>query len=331
MAPTRLSDVIVPDVWNPWVIQRTAELSALFQSGIISPVPELESVQSEGGNTVNLPFWNDLDGDDEVLSATGGQLTVNPITSGQDKAVVLFRGKAWGTNELAAQLSGGDPAGAIADLVAAYWARRIQAAAISVITGVFDSMLAEAIPINVLDISGETGSAAVISAETLLDAQQLLGDAKGRLSAIAMHSETENKLVKLGIIDFIQEQDVGPRMPVYQDKRVIVDDGMPVTIDSQGMGDDNVYDTILFGPGALGYANISNSKITLTEVDRDASRGEDQLYNRRMFILHPRGVAWAGTATGGGPTNAQLADPDNWERVYEPKNVRMVLLRHRLS
>lgn len=328
MAATRLANVIVPDVWNPYVIERTAELSALWQSGIVAPVPELGNAAGEGGNIVNMPFWQDLQGDDEVISATGSDLTVNPINASQDAAVILARGKAWGVNELAAHLSGGDPAAAIGDLVAAYWARRFQAAAIAVLQGAFASLADESpSPINVLDISARSGDAGKINADALLDAQQLLGDAKGRLTAISMHSAVENALAKQDIIDYVQPSDGSARIPNYQDKRVVVDDAHPVE-DVSGIGE--VYDTYLFGPGALGYAEVTNSKLTMTETDRDALKGEDILVNRRHFVLHPRGVRYVSAATGGGPTNETLATGSNWVRVYEPKNVRMVLLRHRI-
>src|SRR5690606_3041989 len=125
--------------------------------------------------------------------------------------------------------------------------------------------------------------------------------------------------------------DGSPRIPVYQDKRVIVDDSLPYE-DVSGVG--LVFDTYLFGPGAIGYAEGTSSRLTFSETDRDALRGEDILITRRHFILHPRGIRWNTTATGGGPTNDPqspvpgLSDPDNWLRVYEPKNIRMVLLRH---
>jgi hypothetical protein len=327
MAATRLTDVIVPDVWNPYLIERTAELSALFQSQVIQPVEDLQGFESEGGNTVNMPFWQDLSGDDEVLSATGTELTVNNIESEKDVAVILARGKAWGVNELAAQLSGDDPAAAIADLVAGYWNRRIQAAAISILQGVFGSLADESPAVNVLDISENSGEAGVISADALLDAQQLLGDAKSRLTALSMHSAVENALAKQDVIEYERPSDNSPRVPVYGDKSVIVDDSHPNEAVS---GTGQVYDTYLFGPGALGWAEGTNSKITMTETDRDALRGEDILINRRHFILHPRGVKYDGAATGGGPANNTLANAASWERVYEPKNVRMVLLRHRI-
>lgn len=323
MAATRLTDIIVPDVWTPYMIERTAELSALFQSGIIAPVEELRAFESAGGNTINMPFWQDLTGASEVVSATGTELTVNNITSEQDIAVVLARGKAWGVNELAAALSGSDPAGAIADLVAGYWARDMQTTLLAILKGVFDSMAAESPAVNTLDISTLSGAAAVVDDEAFLDAIQLLGDAKSKLTGIIMHSAVENKLAKLDIIDYVQPSDGMPRVPQYQDKSVIVDDGMPVT--------NGVYDTYLFGPGAIGYAEGTNSRVTATETDRKALAGEDHLINRRHFVMHPRGVKWAGSATGGGPANSVLDDTASWTRVYEAKNVRLVRLKHRIA
>lgn len=329
MAATRLSDVIVPAVWNPYVIERTAELSDLFSSGIVAPVAELNAFVSEGGNTINLPFWQDLTGDDEVISATGSSLTVNAISSAQDIAVVCARGKAWGVNELAAQLSGSDPMSAIGDLVAGYWARRLQATLISILTGVFASLGDEATPVNVHDISEDSGSAGIIDADAILDAGQMLGDAKGALTAISMHSAVENYLAKLDLIDYVEPSEGDSRIPFYQGKRVIVDDSHPAETVSGVSG--TVYDTYLFGPGAIGWAEGTSSKLTMTETYREVLAGEDILVNRRHYIMHPRGVKYAGAATGGGPTNATFELAASWTRVYEAKNVRMVLLRHRIA
>ena len=90
------------------------------------------------------------------------------------------------------------------------------------------------------------------------------------------------------------------------------------------------YDTYLFGPGAIGHADGTNSKVTETETDRNTLSGEDILVNRRHFVLHPRGIKYVGTAAGGGPTNTVLATAASWSRVYEPKNIRIVCLRHKL-
>ena len=98
MASTRLANIIVPELWEPQVIERSAQLSELWTSGIVQDVAELSGFVNNGGNIINLPFWQDLSGRSELVSATGLQLSVNPIQAAQDAAAVFARGKAWGTN-----------------------------------------------------------------------------------------------------------------------------------------------------------------------------------------------------------------------------------------
>lgn len=315
MAATKISDVIVPEVFNPYVIERTAALSAFYQSGIIQPVPGLDVLGAKGGTTIAMPFWQDLTGDDEVLSDSAA-LSVNKIAASQDVAVLHARGKAWGVNDLAKALSGDDPMAAIGDLVAGYWARRWQALTIATLKGVFS---AASMSGNVHDITGLTGDAAVISGDAVVDAVYKLGDAAGGLTGFAMHSNTVATLVKQGLIDFRPDADGELTIPFYMGKRVVVDDTMPVN--------SGVYTSYLFGTGAIGLGD-GNAPVP-TETDRDSLAGEDILINRRHFVLHPRGVKWKGTPAGATPTNGELEVGTNWERVYEAKNVRIVQFKHR--
>jgi hypothetical protein len=323
MASTRLSNVIVPSIWNPYVVQRTMELSNLWTSGIVQNVPELNGFNNAGGNIINMPFWQDLSGESEVLSATGTALSVNPITSAQDGAVVQFRGKAWGENNVAAVLSGGDPMQAIGDLVAGWWARDLQRILMSMLVGIFDSSTMAS---NILDISGVANGQG-ITGYGMLDAFQLLGDASDGVTAIMMHSATRTQLLKDDLIEFIPQSEGQAALPTFMGKRIVVDDSLTKT----GSGSTTVYNTYLFGEGAIGYATGNNPKIVETEVDRDSLAGEDYLINRRHFVLHPRGVRYIGTATGGGPDNTVLADGDSWSKVWESKNVKIVLFKHRLT
>ena len=242
---TRIADVIVPEVFNPYVVQRTMELSALVQSGIILNSVEFNRLASQAAKTVIMPFWSDLTGEDEVLTDQSA-LTPGKITAGQDEAVILRRGRAWGANDLAANLAGDDPMRAIGDLVAAYWARRLQANLLSTLAGVFGSASMAG---NLHDISSETGDKAVISADTFVDAVQKLGDAKEALSGILMHSATEAKLAKDNLIQTVRPADGSPEVRTYMGKRVIVDDGCPVNA--------GVYTTYIFGPGAIARAGPS--------------------------------------------------------------------------
>jgi len=315
---TKIADVIIPEVFNPYVVQKTMELSAIFGSGIVQRTAEFDRLASSGAKTINMPYWTDLTGADEVLSDTGA-LTPDKIGTGEDVATILRRGKAWGANDLAANLAGDDPMRAIGDLVANYWARRYQATLISVLKGVFVSASMNS---NKLDISGLTGGAEKISASSFIDAVQLLGDAKDQLTAVIMHSAVEAALAKQNLIQYIQPSTASPQVPTYMGKRVIVDDSCPAS--------GGIYTTYIFGAGAIAYGEGNPVGFVPTETDRDSLAGEDYLINRRTFILHPRGVKWVGAPAGSSPSNAELETGTNWQRVYEPKAIRMVAFIHKI-
>lgn len=322
MAATTLSNAIVPDVFNPYVIQRSMELSALWTSGIIGDVPgvDLGDVNSQkGGKNVHMPFWNDLTGDDQILS-TGTNLTVANITAAQDIAVLNARALVYGAKDLVAPLAGSDPMAAIGDLMAAKWTRQMQKALINVLAGAFGALAAESPDVNFYDISGLSGAAAVADAESVIDAVGMLGDAEGQLTAVAMHSNTERLYRKQNLIDYELDSN-NQKVATYMGKRVIVDDSMPVS--------SGVYTDYFFGPGAIGYSE-GTPKVP-SEVERNAlvGGGEEYLVSRRHFVLHPRGIKWVGSPAADTPTNAELATAGNWTRVYESKAIRMVAFKHK--
>ena len=90
-AETLVSDVVVPTTWSPYVVERTAQLTAFWQSGVVQTDPAFDALASAGGQTTPMPFWQDLQGSDEVLSDTGS-LTTGKITATQDTARVGARG-----------------------------------------------------------------------------------------------------------------------------------------------------------------------------------------------------------------------------------------------
>lgn len=313
---TKIQDVIVPEVFNPYVVQRTAELSKLVRSGIVVPNRELDRLASTGGKLLNMPYWNDLDGDDEVLSDNEA-LTPSKITAGKDVAVLLMRGKAWSVNDLAKALSGDDPMKAIGDLVAEYWVRMEQKILFKTLEGAFKGTNSNT---NVHDISA-LGTNDKFTGETFIDAKTKLGDAADKLTAIAVHSAVFAELEKQNLIEYIPNSQGIVEFPTYLGKNVIVDDGCPKEGD--------VYTTYLFGQGAVGRGE--GAAPVPTETDRDSLAGDDILINRRHFILHPRGIKFKNSSVvGDSPTNAELATADNWERVYESKNIRIVQFKHKI-
>lgn len=324
---TRIADVIVPEVFNPYVVNKTKELSALYQSGIVGDVAELQGGLNKGNRYFNMPFWNDLTGDDESLEDTPGwALTPDKITSGQDMATQLFRGKAWSATDLAATMSGDDPMGAIGDLAAAYWTRRMQTALISTLKGVFNGTLANSHVNNIaVEASSGVKDTTKVSGGAIVDTMSKLGDAHEVLTGIVMHSVVYFNLVKQGLVEDVRDSTGKVLYKAYLGKRIIVDDGVPVVNGTDGTSPSKKYTSYLFGQKAVGSAD--GSPEVPTEVDRDSLAGEDILINRKHFVLHPRGVKFTNaTVTKTAPTNGELETVANWEKVYEDKHVRMVAM-----
>lgn len=312
---TKISDVIVPEIFTPYVIEKTAEKSKILQSGIAVANPKLNQLVTAGGTTMNMPFWQDLSGEDEVLDDHKA-LTPGKINAEADIATLIMRGKAWGANDLAGALAGSDPMAAIADRVSDYWSRREQKILVSVLTGVFAS---DTMSAHILD-----KSTASIDGKIVLDGKQLLGDNADQLQAIMMHSAVYTELQKQNLIEYTTTSDGKITIPTYLTYSVVVDDGMPVS-------EDGVYTTYLFARGVIGRGEGTPVSMVSTETDRDSLAGEDYLINRRALVMHPFGVKWVGTPKGVTPTNEELATGTNWKRVYEDKNIGIVAIKHKIA
>lgn len=322
MPGTTLVDVIVPELFNPYVVNRTMELSALFNSGIITTSPEFTRLASEAARTHNMPFFEDLTGEAQNI-VEGKTIDFQKITSNKDVSTTIMRQQKWSATDLSGALAGSDPMRAIGDLVSRYWARQYQRELINLLTGVFS---AETMTDHVLDISSATGKAANISALAFMNALQLLGDAQDQLTAVAMHSATKTYLKQQNLIT-TERDSSDVEFSAYQGRRVIVDDGCPVT--------SGVYTTYIFGQGAVAFGEGSPVDFVQTETrrDPDVGAGVNMLYNRHCFIMHPRGIAWQNAKRENveSPTRAELADATNWKRVYESKQIRMVAIKHKIA
>ena len=320
---TTLQDIINPTaLFENYVVNRTSELSAIIQSGIITRDSKFDQLASEAAQVHNMPFFTDLNGDSEDI-VEGTSLTEAKIGSKMDTSTTIRRAKMWGATDLSAQLAGTDPMSAIGDLVAGFWARDHQKELLNILDGVF---AATSMSDHVLDISGKTGKAAAFSGEAFIDAMQLMGDARNSLTAVVMHSATKSYLDKLNLIQTIRQSDA-VSFDTYMGRRVIVDDSCPAAAGN--------YTTYLFGEGAIAYGVGSPVGLVPVEVDRDKRKGSgvNYLISRKAFIMHPRGVAWKNKtrAHAESVSRAELKDAGNWERVYEPKQIRIVKFVHKLG
>ena len=323
---TRVTDVIQPEIFTPYAVRRTMELSELIQSGVAENNSEFDTLASGANTLINMPFWEDLTGDAEVMDDEGDTAPGN-IGSSADVARKLGFVKSYGANALSAVLSGSDPMKAIADLFAKYWERQYQQILLSTLDGVFATATMEE---KIHDITALVGNLALIGGNTFIDATQLMGDAKDLLTAVSMHSAVEAYLAKNDMIETIEDSKSNIRIKTFMGKRVIVDDSM--AYDSAT----GAAESYLFGQGAIAWGNGTHKDIQQTEVVRKglSLAGEDILVNRKISILHPRGVKWVEPALGTAkvfPNLTELETGVNWARVYDPKAVRIVKFMFKIA
>ncbi len=334
---TQVSDVVVPEIFTPYVQQFTEEKARIITSGVAVRDPAIDEMLAGGGLTFNVPSFRDLDSDTDRVSTdtstsagfAGGTDSPDPqkIETDTEIAVRLNRNQSWSSSDLAAVLAGEDPLDAIVSRVGFYWARRLQAIVLATVNGVIKDNVANDSGDYENDVSGGSFIDGVtnFSAEAFLDAAVTMGDSMEDLVAIMVHSVVYNRMQKNNLIDFIPDSNGVVNIPTFLGRSVLIDDGMPNAA--------NVYDSWLFGAGFLRLG--SSAPKVPTEITREAGAGngggQEILYSRQQWSLHPVGHAYTGTAASGGPDNSTGANNLNvatsWNRVYpERKQIKFARL-----
>lgn len=319
MSKTKIADVIVPELFAPYVIKHTKETSALVNSGIAQGCELLDELVAKGGALINLPSFKELSGDAEVLSDSQ-PLAPSKVEAQKVIAPMFIRGKAWSANELAGALAGSDPMTAAGEMLADWWNIQERATLVSILAGIFADALKST---HSHDISGASGASAVINANAILDTKQFLGDAATSLKAIAMHSAVYTVLQKQNLIEYIPNSKGVVDFPSYLGYKVIVDDGLAPA--------GGVYSTYLFADGAFARGEGVPESLTPIEMGRDILASDDILVSRRAFCLNPVGVSWTGSSANPTPSNAELAAGANWTKIGANKSIGIAMLKHRIG
>ncbi len=333
---TQIADVVVPEIFTPYVQQLTEDKARIIQSGIAARDPAIDELLAGGGLTFNVPSFRDLDNDTDRVSTdtsvddfAGGTARPVPLKTQTDQeiAVRLSRNNSWSSADLAATLAGSDPMDSIVSRVAFYWTRRLQAAFVATMNGVIADNTANDAGDYTNDVSGGSYVAGVtdFSAEAFIDAAVTMGDSMEDLTGVVVHSVVFSRMQKNNLIDFIPDARGEIQIPTFLGREVVIDDNMPVT--------SNVYDTWIFGSGAI-RIGVGSPKVP-TAVEREEGGGngggQEILYSRQLWALHPAGHAYTGTSPDGGPGNSagsnDLANAGSWNRVFpERKQIKFARL-----
>jgi hypothetical protein len=263
------------------------------QSGIVVRNGVIESQLAAGADSFSVPFWNDLSDDEaDIFSDDPAQLsTPRKITAQKQVVRKAYLHASWSAMNLASELSGDNALARIQARVTAFRTRQVQRRLIATVNGFLADNVANDDGDMLLDISTQPGTAALFSTAAVIDAAGTMGDRLREVAGVAVHSDTYRAMLKNDLIEFIPDSQARP-IAAYRALMVITDDLMPK--------DTDVYATVLFAPGAIGWGIAAPRIAPGTEVENTPAAGngggQQILHARVNLAIHPSGFAWTEAA-----------------------------------
>jgi hypothetical protein len=336
--PTQISDVIQPDAFTAYQVSNSMVSTALYQSGVAIPNGEMEAQLGAGAELFTVPFWNDLpDVEADITNDNPAVLsTPQKVTAAKQLVRKSFVHASWSEMSLASELSGSSALERVQSRVQAYWDRQWERRLIASLMGVLYSNVANNGGDMVNDIHALAGTvtlpgtavtvpANAFNGLSVINTALTIGDRLSDMQAIAMHSAIYGEALKNNEIQFFKPSDNSMQIPTYKGMACLVDDNLTTATNG-------VYVTILFGPGAVGFAVAPPRTGFGTEIWRIPSAGNGggstELHSRFDVAFHPLGFAFTGASVAGvSPTQAELALAANWTRAYsQRKSVPLAFL-----
>lgn len=310
---TQLSDVFIGEYYQTLAPVNNPEKTAVFESGIIARVPELDAIASGSQGTAEISFWQDLDPDEEPNISTDDPDQLGEVGKAEQdsmRARVLYLNKGYGVADLTSELANSEPMQHIRNRFGTYWTRRWQRYLINAARGVIASNVANDDGDMVIDAGAE------ISANAFIDAAFTAGDAADQFGAVGVHSVVMKDMAKKDLIEYLRDSEGRIILATYLGKPVFMDDSLKTA--------DDKYLSLFFGNGAFGYGE--GSPAVPVEVQRNPAGGNgggaEVLWERKTMIIQPAGFSWEGeTSQNKSPTAAQYATAGNWTRVFDRKQV----------
>lgn len=333
---TKLTDVIDTEVYMDLPAVNSPEKTAFYESGIVVASPQMDEFANSPSTTGELPFWKDLDEADEpnYSNDTDTEATPGKVTQGKQSYRTAYLNNGWGAKDLVNELTmGADALQHVRNRIDAYWTRQWQRRLISAAQGILADNVANDSADMVHSIYSDVNSPTATNKFSLsaFNAAVIgtMGDAFEGLGVIAMHSAVYHDLANNNGAEDVRDSDGTLLYRAYKGHRIIIDDSLPVTT---GTNSDK-YTSILFGAGLFAYGNGSPS--VPVEVDREAAQGngggEETLWVRKTWLLHPFGFQHTGAPSGQSFTLAELKAATSWDRVIDRKNVPLAFLESNVS
>jgi hypothetical protein len=335
MAQTTISDLWTPDIWIQGATEKAKAFPSLLNSGVVVQTPLFDTIASGAGVSANIPFYKDISDDTDTIQIEDTGPTLKEITAGRQVCPILNRVVGYDVTALSAQVSGAspDPVGEILNQVGAGRVKRRQRTMVSILRGAFgggDSAKDAAAELSSLrleyfaeDAGGSPTDSQKMSADLFIAGKYRLGELADGLGSGAILTHP-NIVAQLEILDKESFKDgvaSGLSFAVRTYRGVPIFSSELLVRAGSGGGGTYVYETYILGRSTVGFGAKAQSS-TVGDVahmvldETQIAKNNVSLYDRNRYLLHLNGMKWVGTPAGQSATDAELADPANWDLAY---------------
>ncbi|MCI8285377.1 MAG: hypothetical protein HFE90_08975 [Firmicutes bacterium] len=308
----------------------------IMASGIVRQDASIMTAIGASGNVATIPIYTPINIHDTNMAALNNDgLTDNTpqeISGSRQTCMLIQRMKAFKAKDFTKELTGADPMSHIKASIQSYYTQVWEDELMNIANGILGvSVLSD----HITDLSVTTGTVAdknKINEHTIIDAEAAaLGDMAGGLGLAIMHSRIYASFKKLDLVEYEKyvtqgaiKQDI--QLPTINGKRVLVTDYYTVDTTVEQFP---VFKTYLFGEGAFLSCDKNNYENQYTtDYDPETAAGTDMFYTKQGKVLHPNGLSLAtDNIAKESPTKAELATTENWSLKFNPKNVKIGMIK----
>lgn len=285
-------------------------VNELLKSGVLEPNQDLATRLPDqvGGNYIVEPMTGLLGG--KALNYDGStDITCDSTDTFSQGKIVVGRSKGWVEKDFSNDITGKDFMDVVAEQISGYWEDIDQDTLIAILKGIFamnDTVAPDFAKKHTYEANGAFGPTTLNSA-----ANKALGQNKGLIKVIIMHSDVATGLENLQLLDYLKYTDKDGitrdlEIGTLNGRIVLIDDSMPV--------EGGEYTSYALGKGAIEYADCG---VTVPyEMVRDAKKngGQTELISRQRKLFAPKGISFTNTNLLS-PTDNDLANGSNWALV----------------
>lgn len=329
---TTLSNIFEPSNFLDMLVEEPYYRSNFAEGGMAFDAA-LSALVAGGGRTFDMPFYKELDPSAVNIGSDvyGNIATPSGVLTGTDVGVRLVRNYSLASPDILALLGAEDPLSAARERLGRYWANHLSLTGVGVLKGAAAAAEAAASSTYLNDISAASSAAGTqFSVDAAIDTLALLEENMDQSSVVVMHPKIYAQALKEGgAVTIANTQN--PAMSAintFLDRRVVISKDLPRAAAASSGFD---YDTYFISSDFIRYGAAPHKNPVAFSRDESRADGDgvETISTRVNWCVHPKGFAWAGSASSvGGPDNGtganELGAAASWNLVATDAKIRVL-------